>query len=79
MKKVLDTIKKIGNHEKRIVNDIILKISREIVNNTLDTNTIIILGNVTYLRKRKQRLYQMRMARLLSGFPYYKLTEYIKY
>ena len=79
MKKALDTIKKIGNHEKRIVDDIIHKISREIVNNALETNAIIILGNIKYLRKRNQRRYRRRMARLLSGFPYYKLTEYIKY
>ena len=52
MKKALDTIKKIGKCEKRIVNDIIHKISREIVNSALETNAIIILGNIKYLRKR---------------------------
>ena len=79
MKKALDTIKKIGKCEKRIVNDIIHKISRELVNSALETNAIIILGNIKYLRKRNQRRYKKRMARLLSGFPYYKLTQYIKY
>jgi putative transposase len=79
MKKALDTIKKIGKREKRIVNDIIHKISREIVNNALETNAVIILGNIKYLRKRNQRHYRKRMARLLSGFPHYKLTQYIKY
>ena len=79
MKKALDTIKKIGKREKRIVNDIIHKISRELVNSALETNAIIILGNIKYLRKRNQRRYKKRMARLLSGFPYYKLTQYIKY
>ena len=32
VKKAIDTIKKIGNHEKRIANNILHKITREIVN-----------------------------------------------
>jgi len=79
MKKAIDTIKKIGHHEKRVVNEIIHKISRDIVNRAMDSNALIVLGNIKYLRKRKQRLYQRRMARLLSGFPYYKLMQYIRY
>lgn len=79
MKKALDTIKKIGHHERRIANEIVHKISRDIVNRAIDTNAVIVLGNIKYLRRRKQHQYRRRMARLLSGFPYYKLMQYIRY
>jgi putative transposase len=79
MKKAVRTIKKIGHHEKRIANDITHKISREIVNRAIDINALIVLGNIKYLRRRKQKYYRRRMARLLAGFPYYKLMQYIRY
>jgi putative transposase len=79
IKKAIDTIKKIGHHEKRIANDIIHKISRDIVNQAIETNAIIVLGNIKYLRKRKQQQHRRRMARLLAGFSYYKLIQYIRY
>jgi hypothetical protein len=44
IKKAIDTIKKIGSHEKRIANDIIHNISRDIVNQAINTNAIIVLG-----------------------------------
>ncbi|MEW6603924.1 MAG: transposase [Thermoproteota archaeon] len=74
MKKAIDTIKKIGHHEKRIANDIVHKISRDIVNQAIETKAVIVivLGNIKYLRKRKQKQYKRRMVGLLSGFPYYK-------
>jgi putative transposase len=79
MKKAVDTIKKIGHHERRIANDIVHKISREIVNQAVESKAVIILGDIKYLRRRKQKQYRRRMARLLSGFPYYKLMQYIRY
>jgi putative transposase len=79
MKKAMDAIKKIGHHERRIVNNIVHKISREVVNRAVETRAIIVLGNIKYLRKRKQKQYRRRMARLLAGFPYYKLMQYIRY
>ncbi len=78
-KKAIDTIKKIGHHERSIANEIVHNISRDIVNRAIDTNAVIVLGNIKYLRRRKQKLYRRRMARLLSGFPYYKLMQYIRY
>jgi putative transposase len=83
-KKLLSVIKRIGQRELRITNDIIHNISREIVNRAIETNALIVLGDIKYLRKKKkQRCYRggrkRRMARLLSGFPYYKLTQYIMY
>lgn len=79
IKKAIETIKKIAQREKRITNDIIHKISREIVDRAIESNAIIILGNIKYLRKKKQKQYRKRMARLLAGFPYYKLMQYIRY
>jgi putative transposase len=67
------------HHEKRIANDIVHKISREIFNQAIETNAIIVLGNIKYLRKRKQKQYRRRMARLLAGFPYHELMQYIRY
>jgi putative transposase len=54
MKKAIDTIKKIGSKEKRITNDIIHNISRQIVNRAVETNALIVLGDTTHLCNRKQ-------------------------
>ena len=79
MKKALDTIKKIGSHEKRIANDIVHNISREIVNGALETDALIVLGDIKHLRKREQNKHGRKFNRKLAGFQYYKLTQYIKY
>jgi hypothetical protein len=54
MKKALDTIKKIGSHEKRITNDIVHNISRQIVNRAIETDPLIVLGDIKHLRRRNQ-------------------------
>ncbi|MGB8933961.1 MAG: hypothetical protein WCC17_02495 [Candidatus Nitrosopolaris sp.] len=54
MKKALDTIKKIGSHEKRITNDIVHNISRQIVNRAIETDALIVLGDIKHLRRRNQ-------------------------
>ncbi|MBO3842391.1 MAG: hypothetical protein FGF48_08250 [Candidatus Brockarchaeota archaeon] len=41
MKKAYSAIKKIGDKERRIVNDILHKISRKIVDKALETNAMI--------------------------------------
>jgi IS605 OrfB family transposase len=79
IKKAIDTIKKIGSHEKRITNDIIHNISRDIVNQAINTNAIIILGDIKHLRKKLQNIQGRKFNRKLAGFQYYKLTQYIKY
>ena len=53
LKKVIDTIKKIGDHEKRIANNIIHKITREIVNRAIETDSLIVLGKLKGLRKQE--------------------------
>ena len=79
MKKALDTIKKIGSHEKRITNDIVHNISRQIVNRTFETDALIVLGDIKHLRKREQNKHGRKFNRKLAGFQYFKLTQYIKY
>jgi len=39
LKKAIDTIKRIGHHERRIANDIIHKITREVVNPAIETDS----------------------------------------
>ena len=68
MKKTLDTIKKIGSHEKRITNDIVHNISRQIVNRALETDALIVLGDIKHLRKREQNKHGRKFNRKLAGF-----------
>jgi len=42
VKKVIDAIKKIGDHERRIANDIIHKITREIANRAIEMDSLIV-------------------------------------
>jgi hypothetical protein len=55
LKKAIDTIKKIGHHEKRIANDIIHKITREIVKRAIETNSLIVLGKLKGLRNQEKK------------------------
>lgn len=75
-RKLLSIIKKVGHLEKRKVNDICHKISRQIVNQARETGSVIVLGNLKGIRgKAKGR----RMRRIVSHMPYYRLTQFIKY
>ena len=84
-KKAIDTIKRIGHHERRIANDIIHKITREIVNRAIETDSLIVLGklkslrNQGYVRLAKGRGRGRKFNRKLSGFPYFKFAEYLTY
>ena len=82
VKKAIDTIKKIGDHEKRIANNIIHKITREIVNRAIETDSLIVLGKLKGLRNREKKEGRGRgrkFNRKLSGFLYFKFTEYLTY
>ena len=79
LKKEIDTIKKIGDHEKRIANNIIHKITREIVNRAIETDSLIVLGKLTGLRNQKKKGRGKRVNRRLSGFPYFKFAEYLTF
>ncbi|MBO3753258.1 MAG: transposase [Candidatus Brockarchaeota archaeon] len=76
LKKAYGAIKKIGDRERRIVNDILHKISREIVNEALKTDAMIALGDLKGIRKSDKG---NRFNRKLNGFPYYKLSKLIEY
>ncbi|MGQ9469442.1 MAG: RNA-guided endonuclease InsQ/TnpB family protein, partial [Nitrososphaerales archaeon] len=71
-------VKKIGTHEKRIVNHELHKISKAIVQEANRTNSSIVLGKLRGLRKNgngKGRGFN----RKLNSFPYHKLASYIRY
>jgi putative transposase len=81
-KKAIDTIKKIGDLEERIANNIIHKITREIVNRAIETDSLIVLGKLKGLRNREKKEGRGRgrkFNRKLSGFLYFKFTEYLTY
>jgi IS605 OrfB family transposase len=81
LKKAIYTIKKIGDHEKRIANDIIHKITRENVNRAIETDSLIVLSKLKGLRNREKkdgRGRGMKFNRKLSGFPYFTFT-YLTY
>jgi putative transposase len=77
--KAIDTIKKIGERESRTTNDMLHKISREIVNQAIATDAAIVIGNLKHLRRNRIQQRRKRGARLLNSFPYSRLTQYIKY
>jgi putative transposase len=75
-KKLIKEIKRIGQTETRKINDILHKISREIVNEAIKSNSAIVLGELKGIRKSAKG---KRMNRIVSNMPYYKLTKYIEY
>jgi len=77
-RKLLQTIRKIGHTERRTVNAILHKISRDVVKQAEDAKAVIVLGNLKGIRdgaKGKGR----RMNRIVSNMPYYRLTQMISY
>ena len=77
LKKAYKTIKKIGYKERRVVNDILHKISRAIVNEALENDSMIVLGNLKGIRKNnKGRRFNRKLN---NGFPYYRLSQFIEY
>ncbi len=75
-RKLLGTIKKVGNSEKRKVNAVCHQISRQIVDEARQTGSTIVLGDLKGIRQRAKG---RRMNRIVSSMPYYKLTQFIKY
>ncbi|MGQ9507737.1 MAG: RNA-guided endonuclease InsQ/TnpB family protein [Candidatus Bathycorpusculaceae bacterium] len=71
-------VKKVGNHEKRIVNHELHIISKAIVQEANRTNSAIILGKLKGLRKNGEGKGR-RFRRKLNNFPYNKLASYIQY
>ncbi len=73
--KNLELIKKIKNKEKNKVNSLLDKLSKEIINDAYKNKACIVIGKLKHLKKDKGR----RFNRKLSGFSYYKLTNYLSY
>ena len=77
LKKAYKAIKKIGDKERRVVNDILHKISRAIVNEASENDSMIVLGNLKGIRKNsKGRRFNRKLN---SGFPYHRLSQFIEY
>jgi putative transposase len=77
LKKAYRTIKKIGYKERRITNNILHKISRAIVNEALENDSMIILGRLKGIRQNgKGRRFNRKLN---NGFPYYRLSQFIEY
>lgn len=80
-KKIRGFIKWTSNdNEKRVVNDMLHKISREIVNQAKDTNSLIVLGDLKGLKNSNVKKSKGRkFNRKIMNFPYFKLSKMIEY
>ncbi|MBO3797290.1 MAG: transposase [Candidatus Brockarchaeota archaeon] len=76
VKRAYNAIKKLGDKEQRIVSDILHKISRRIVNEALETDAMIVMGDLKGIKEEDRGKV---FNRKLNGFPYYKLSGLIEY
>ena len=76
--KKLKAIKKIGHKEKRIVNDELHKIAKDIVDEAEKHDAIIAIGDLKGIRNNSKGKGR-RANRKVNSMPFYKLKEYIKY
>jgi len=77
-KKLLKKIKQLSNKEQRTINDILHKISKQIVEKAEQTDSYIVLGDLKGIRnssKKKGRNFR----RIVSNMPYLKLTQFVEY
>jgi len=75
-RKLLKEIHRIGGKEKRTIDDLCHKVSREIVNTAKVHNSAIVLGELKGIRRRARG---RRMNRIVSNMPYLKLSKMIEY
>ena len=75
-RKLLKEVKRIGAKEKRRINDILHKTSKEIVELADISNAYIVLGDLTGIRKRAKG---KRFNRIVSNMPFYRLSKMIEY
>lgn len=71
-------VKRIGSKEKRSVNAILHRVSKGIVSLADSTDSYIVLGDLTGIRKRIKGK-EKRLNRIISNMPYYHLTKMIEY
>ena len=74
--KKLRAIKKIGQKERRLVNDELHKIAKEIVDEAEKHNAIIAIGDLKGVRNKKRG---RKANRKVNSMPSHKLKEYIRY
>jgi IS605 OrfB family transposase len=68
----------IGATEKRKINAILHKVSKDIVTMAKKNNSIILIGDLTGIRNNAEG--KLRgMNRIVADMPFYKLTELITY
>ena len=75
-KKALNTIRKVKDSERRKVNDILHKISKQIVDEAVAEQACIVLGDLKGIRQRSKG---RRMNRIVANMPYFRLSTYISY
>ena len=71
-------VRKVGKHERRIVNHELHKISKAIVEEATAKNSVIVVGKLKGIRKPR-RWQSRRSKRKVASFPFYKLTQFIRY
>ncbi len=77
LKKAYKAIKKIGHKERRVVDDILHKMSRAIVNEASTSDSMIVLGDLKGIRRNgKGKVFKRKIN---NGFPYHKLSQYMEY
>jgi IS605 OrfB family transposase len=55
------------------------KITREIVNRAIETDSLMVLGKLKGLRSQAKKGRGRKFNRKVSGFPYFKFAEYLTY
>ncbi|MEM3832707.1 MAG: transposase [Thermoprotei archaeon] len=71
-------VKRVGSKERRVVNVILHRVSKWIVNFALATNSYIVLGDLKGIRRRVKGKGK-RLNRIVNSMPYYRLTKMIEY
>ncbi|MGQ9468500.1 MAG: RNA-guided endonuclease InsQ/TnpB family protein [Nitrososphaerales archaeon] len=71
-------VKRVGSKEKRVVNAILHRVSKRIVSFALASNSYIVLGDLTRIRRRVKGKGK-RLNRVVSNMPYCRLTKMIEY
>jgi putative transposase len=73
---LLKVVKRIGRKEHRTIDDMLHKVSKTLVSLADQTNSCIVLGDLTGIRKQRRG---KRLNRIVSTMPYHRLTQMITY
>jgi putative transposase len=69
-------VRKVGNHERHIVSHELHKISKAIVQEAVENNSVIVVGKLKGIRRNHRGRTRNRK---LNNFPYHKLFSFIEY